>query len=92
MGMRPEYYPRSYGSRPRRVQPTVAPQVGVVPLEPQVQIEPPSVSTAPPAALSPLTSGSSKRIIAIGREAARLGVIWSEVLAAPRARRPWVKQ
>ncbi|MBT9175879.1 MAG: hypothetical protein DDT20_00181 [Firmicutes bacterium] len=93
MGMKPEYFPRGYGQpRPRRVQPVLAPQVEASPNTPLHQLEFSSVPTSPSAPTLMLTSRSAVPVVAINREAARLGVIWSEILGAPRARRPWTKQ
>ncbi|MBT9156421.1 MAG: hypothetical protein DDT37_01406 [Firmicutes bacterium] len=93
MGMKPEYFPKGYGpTRPRRVQPALAPQAEASPNTPLYQLGLPFVPTAPSDPLLSPTSRSSPPVIAIDREAARLGVIWSEILGAPRARRPWTKQ
>jgi len=92
MGMKPDYYPRAYGApRPRRIQPAVAPAPMPVPTAPLAQ---PEVPPAPPAA-APTAMPASRAVqpvVPVNREAARLGVIWSEILGAPRSRRPWSKQ
>jgi len=89
MGMKPEYYPRGYGtSRPRRVTPLVETRPTPVTKPPTAKMDTPlpSVPAAPPQSLAVT---AARVTVTIDARAARLGVVWSEILATPRARRPW---
>ncbi len=89
MGMKPEYYPRGLGtSRPRRVTPPVEtrPTPVIEPPDAKTDSPLPSVPAAPPQSLAVT---AARVAVSTDVRAARLGVVWSEILATPRARRPW---
>ena len=90
MGMKPEYYPRGYGTdRSRRTQSAVGtkpPAVAASPV-PQREVPPATATDAAPLETQPLRP--TPPAFVIDRQTARLGVIWAEILGAPRARRPW---
>jgi hypothetical protein len=94
MGMKPEYYPRGYViDRPRRTQPAVGTKgetKGQVVAAPSAPPPPqPDVRFAPTTPAPPSETESLRPAppaLAIDRQAARLGVIWAEILGAPRAK------
>jgi len=89
MGMKPEYYPRGHGTgNPRRGTPLVDARPTPVTERPVAKFVPPvpSAPSAPPH--SPGVTAARMTVTTDAR-AARLGVVWSEILAAPRAHRPW---
>ncbi|MBS3984310.1 MAG: hypothetical protein KGZ66_01740 [Selenomonadales bacterium] len=90
MGMKPEYYPRNYGpTRPRRTQPAVEQKREPIPAPPAWQPVAPVAQQMAASSPDMPPVRVARPAVAIDQQAARLGVVWAEILGAPRARRPW---